>query len=140
MDIVEIYKRFPTEEDCIRHLENIRWNGKPACPYCRSQNTSPSPREQRHHCNNCNTTFSSTTGTFLHGTHLPLQKWFLAICLILRAEENISSRQLAQYLKVNKDTGWRISTKIGRFINQTDQATIFTGIADMCASDAVAKE
>ena len=31
--IVEIYRKFPARDDCIAHLEKVRWHGKPLCPY-----------------------------------------------------------------------------------------------------------
>src|SRR5271155_5779488 len=100
MNIIEIYKKFPTEKDCIAHLEIVRWKGKPICPYCKSDRVTPAPKESRHHCNACNTAFSVTVGTIFHHTHLDLQKWFLAISLILNAKKGISSRQLARDLQV----------------------------------------
>ena len=90
MNIVRIYELYPTEADCIRHLERVRWPKKAVCWYCKSENTTPVPAERRHHCNNCNTSFSVTVGTIFHHTHLPLQKWFLAVCLILNAKKGIS--------------------------------------------------
>jgi len=47
-----------------------------------------------------------------HHTHLPMQKWFLAVTLVLNAKKGLSSRQLARDLKVNKDTAWRMGMKI----------------------------
>ena len=79
MNIVRIYELFPTESDCIAHLEKVRWKVKPICPYCGSDRTTAAPTEQRHHCNNCKTSFSVTVGTIFHHTHLPLQKWLLAV-------------------------------------------------------------
>ena len=73
MNIIEIYQKFPTESDCIAHLEYVRWKDKPKCVYCNSIKTTPLPKENRHHCNNCNTTFSVTVGTIFHHTHLALQ-------------------------------------------------------------------
>jgi transposase-like protein len=94
MNIVQVYEKFPTEEDCILHLEEVRWHGKPVCPYCGSNRTTEN--EHRHHCNNCNTSFSVTVNTIFHHTHLPLQKWFLAISLVLNAKKGLSARQLAR--------------------------------------------
>ena len=71
MNIVKIYQQFPTESDCIAHLESVRWGGKPICPYCGSDRSTPLPNEQRHHCNACNTTFSVTVGTIFHHTPGP---------------------------------------------------------------------
>jgi len=131
MNIIEIYQKFPTESDCIAHLECVRWKDKPRCVYCNSTNTTPMPKENRHHCNNCNTTFSVTVGTIFHHTHLALQKWFLAVCLILNAKKGISARQLARDLKVNKDTAWRISMKIREAMMERVQRDLLTGIVEV---------
>lgn len=29
MDITEIFELYPTQADCILHLEDVRWQGKP---------------------------------------------------------------------------------------------------------------
>ena len=34
MSIVQVYKKFPTDQDCLKHLEKIRWGSKPVCPHC----------------------------------------------------------------------------------------------------------
>ncbi len=131
MDIVKIFQRFPEQANCLAYLEKVRWNGKPTCPYCKSDNSTPLPKEQRHHCNNCNTTFSVTVGTIFHHTHLPLQKWFLALMLILNAKKGISSRQLARDLDVNKNTAWRISMQIRKAMHQAEQRNLLQGIVEM---------
>ena len=41
MNIVTIYKIFPTERDCLKHIEKVRWNNTPKCPYCQSFNQTP---------------------------------------------------------------------------------------------------
>ena len=130
MNIIKIYETFPTEKDCLSYLEKIRWNNKPSCPYCKSINSTPLFKENRHHCNNCNTSYKVIVGTIFHHTHLPLQKWFLAITIILNAKKGISSRQLARDLQVNKDTAWRISMKIRDAMIQREQRELLTGIVE----------
>jgi transposase-like protein len=130
MDIVRIYEIFPSEDDCIQHLERVRWHGKPICPYCKSLNVTSMPTQERHHCNNCNTSLSVTVGTIFHHTHLPLQKWFLAACLILNAKRGVSARQLGRDLHVNKDTAWRIAIKVRDAMTQREQREILTGIVE----------
>jgi transposase-like protein len=129
MNIVQIYKKFPTEADCIAHLEHVRWNGVPICPYCKSDRTTPLPSEQRHHCNSCNTTFSVTVNTIFHHTHLALQKWFLAISLVLNAKRGISARQLGRDLEVNKNTAWFMGTRIRNAM--FEQGELLKGIVEM---------
>jgi transposase-like protein len=131
MDIIEVFKRFPQQEDCTSYLEKARWNGTPKCPYCSSTKSTPLPAEQRHHCNNCNTSYSVTVGTIFHQTHLPLQKWLLAVTLILNAKKGISSRQLARDIDVHRNTAWRVSMKIREAMTQKDHRKLLTGIVEM---------
>lgn len=127
MNIVQIYSKFPTEEDCIAHIENVRWRGKPVCPYCASDRVSAN--EHRQHCNNCNTSFSVTVNTIFHHTHLPLQKWFLAISLILNAKKGLSARQLGRDLEINKNTAWYMGMRIRNAM--FEQGELMRGIVEM---------
>ena len=129
MNIISIYKKFPTEADCITHLEHVRWNGTPVCPYCKATRTSPIASEQRHHCNSCNTTFSVTVGTIFHHTHIDLQKWFLGISLVLNANKGIAGRQLARDLEVNKNTAWSMGMRIRNAM--FEQGELLKGIVEM---------
>jgi len=129
MNIVSVYKKFPTQAACIAHLEHVRWNDKPICPYCQSTNQSPLPKENRYHCNNCNTTFSVTVGTIFHKTKMDLQKWFLAIALVLNAKKGISARQLARDIEVTKDTAWRILMQIRKSF--VDDGELLEGIIEI---------
>ena len=131
MDITEVFKRFPQQQDCISYLEEVRWNSRPKCPYGGSENSTPLASEQRHHCSNCNTSYSVTVGTIFHQTHLPLQKWLLAVSLILNAKKGISSRQLARDLDVHRNTAWRVSMKIREAMAQKGHRELLTGIVTM---------
>ena len=93
------------QEDCLTLLEEIRWSGTPQCPYCQSTNSRKLKNEYRYQCNECFTSYSVTVGTLFHKTHVNLEKWFLAIHLVLNSPKTISGRKLAQEIKVNKNTG-----------------------------------
>lgn len=129
MNIVSVYKTFPTQAACIAHLEQVRWNGTPVCPYCNSTNCTTLPKENRHHCNTCNTTFSVTVGTIFHKTKIDLQKWFLAIALTLNAKKGISARQLGRDIEVTKDTAWRILMQIRKSF--VDDNELLEGIVEI---------
>jgi transposase-like protein len=131
MNIVRIYELFPTEADCLAHLEAVRWHGAPVCPYCRAVSSTPLPKESRHHCNACKTTFSVTVRTIFHHTHLPLQKWFLAISLILNAKKGLSSLQLSRDLQVNKNIAWRIGMQVRKAMGEGEQRELLTGVVEV---------
>ncbi len=130
MNIAAIFKAFPTQDACIDHLEKIRWHGKPTCPYCNSQNSTPMVGERRHHCNNCNRSYSVTVRTIFHHSHMPLQKWFLAVSLILNAKKGLSSRQLARDLEVHRNTAWRIAMQIRRAMMQAQHRELLVGLEE----------
>ncbi|NCA28983.1 MAG: hypothetical protein EBS92_06930, partial [Proteobacteria bacterium] len=50
MNILELIKKFSTQENCIKHLENVRWGVKVKCVYCGSDRITPVKAELRHKC------------------------------------------------------------------------------------------
>ena len=129
MNIIQVFKKFPTKESCIKHLEYVRWQDVVGCPYCEATNCTKLKKDFRHHCNTCNTHFSVLVNTIFYDSRLPLQKWFLAIALIINAKKGISSRQLARDIEVNKDTAWSMQMRI-RQAMQND-GRFMTGIVEM---------
>ncbi len=129
MNIIQIFERFPTKESCVAYLEAVRWKDGVSCPYCGSLNTAP--HRHRHRCYDCKSSFSVTVGTIFHHTHMPLQKWFLAITLVLNAKKGLSALQLSRDLEVNKNTAWRISMQIRKAMSQRTQRSLLTGIVEM---------
>ena len=131
MDIVTVFQKFKTQFQCIKHLEKVRWNKKPSCPYCGCIGATKVKSTRYHHCGSCNKQFSVTVGTIFHDTKLPLQKWFLAIAIISNAKKGISSRELARQLKVNKDTAWRLQMQIRKAMENKEDNQLFTGIVEV---------
>jgi len=132
MTIIEVFKKFPTQKDCIEYLETIRWSGEVTCPYCGSKNVYKMDTEDRfrHHCNDCTRSFSVTVNTIMHDTRLPLQKWFLAISLISGAKKSIPSRQLARHLELPVKTAYSLSQRIRKAIYGT-VSPLLKGIVEM---------
>lgn len=131
MDIFEVFAKFPKQDDCIAYLEKVRWQDRPCCPYCKSHKQTPLPKEHRYHCNSCNTSYGVTVKTIFHRTRLPLQKWLLAVSMILSAKKGISARQLARHLHVNRNTAWRIAMQIRYAMTQQEQRNMLSGIVEM---------
>jgi transposase-like protein len=107
-----VYHRFPSRLDCIRRLEQVRWGASPVCPYCNGIGSSALPKEGRHHCKRCQTTYSVMVGTVFHNSKLDLRKWFACISIILAERKPVSVRTLAKQLSVNKKTAWQMSARI----------------------------
>lgn len=114
MNLTQFYRHFPTNIDCIKHLESIKWKEGPTCPYCESKRHTRIKGNSRFKCNNCNNSYSVTVGTIFHKTKCDMQKWFLAIYLVSNTKRGITARQLAKEIEVTKDTALYMLVRIRR--------------------------
>ena len=117
MDLIKVFQRFPDHESCLEHLEQARWGDRPACPLCGSLSVArkaDSFRQGRWNCHDCKSSFNVLSGTIFQKTKLPLQKWFLAIALVLNAKKGVSSCQLARDLDLNQKSAWYMAMRIRR--------------------------
>ncbi|MCB9257042.1 MAG: IS1595 family transposase [Chitinophagales bacterium] len=112
MDLLKLIKKFPNQKSCIQYLEEKRWDNRVKCPTCFSDEVIRVEKENRYKCYSCKRSFSVLKGTIFENTKLPLQKWFIAIYLVMDAKKGISSLQLSRHLKVNKDTALLIQRRI----------------------------
>ena len=71
-----------------------------------------------------------THGTVFHGTKIPLQKWFLAIALIVNAKKGLSSYQLQRDLNMNQKTAWFILTRIRAEMANKTSPIVLQGIIE----------
>lgn len=115
MNLISVFEKYPTQEACIEHLENVRWGDNPTCPFCKSDRVArkrEGDRVGRWNCHVCNKSFNVLSGTVFQGTQVDLQKWFLAISLIVNAKQSLSSYQLARDLQLNQKTAWYMQCRI----------------------------
>jgi len=128
MNLISLFKKFPTEESCIIFLENVKWKNGATCPYCNSKKTCK--HLHRHQCQSCHKSFSVTVGTIFHHTHLDLRNWFYIISLMLNAKKGLSAYQVARDLDMRRATAWKIMHKIRKAM-QTEQKGLLEGIFEM---------
>ena len=102
MTLIQMMKRFPTEESCIEYLEVLRWGKErqPVCPYCGHKTTRTKRTDGRYNCGSCNRAFSVTVGTIFHKTRQSLQQWFLLVILMLNAKKGESGHNYARDIGV----------------------------------------
>jgi len=129
MNIIQIFKQFPTQKSCIKYLEKLRWGKTPVCVYCGSSNTNLLKKEDRHHCNGCRKSFNVTVGTIFHGTHVPLQKWFLLISLMQNAKKGLSSLQASRDIEISQTTTWSMMHRIRKAMGSDN--SLLSGIIEM---------
>jgi len=148
--------QFAYEQACLAYLEKIRWPQGVRCPQCRSEKiskfTTPEskrtkkyiskrtgevkdwkiPARRLYECLDatCRCQFSARTGTMFSDSHLPLQKWFLAIALMISAEKGVSALQLKRELEVGYQTAWYLCHRIREAMERSSAALEFTSEAE----------
>lgn len=110
--LVEMLKRFPTEQSCIDYLTKVRWHNNTFCPYCGSTKVYHFKDQRTHKCGDCKQKFSIKIGTIFEDTKISLQKWFIAIYLITAHKKGISSVQLGKDIGVTQKTAWFMNHRL----------------------------
>ena len=133
MNLITVFQKFPDQQACIDHLEQIRWPMQACCPFCGSERTgrkNEKNRLGRWNCHKCTNSFNVLTKTVFQGTHIELQKWFLAIALMVDAKKSLSSYQLGRDLDLHPTTAWRMQQRI-RSAMTSDEGKMLQGIIEM---------
>ena len=139
MKLIDVTKQFTSDDKCLDYLESMRWpNGEIGCVHCGEvgrvskitrEKKGKNQRARIYQCMACNKQFSATSGTIFNDTHLPLQKWFLAIALICEAKKGISAKQLQRHLGVNYRTAWHLAHRIREAMQ--DGTELLTGVVEV---------
>ena len=122
MKLIDVTKKFTTDDKCLDYIEKMRWPHGVCCVHCGVLNVSKITREKKgknqrtriYQCleKECGKQFSATSGTIFNDTHLPLTKWFMAIAFICEAKKGISAKQVERHLGVNYRTAWHLCHRI----------------------------
>jgi len=136
MNILELFNSFKTQEQCIEYLEQVRWRGKPFCPYCGSEkvsrHASGDRAQARWQCQECSRAFAVTVGTIFHGTHVPLKNWFLVLALMLNAKKSASAYQIARDLGMRRPTVWSMMHRVRTAMAEDpSQKALLHGVVEM---------
>ncbi|WP_181167827.1 IS1595 family transposase [Mesorhizobium sp. B2-4-19] len=119
--IEEFVRTFPDDYACGGHLAEKRWPDGFVCPHCGSRKgwrleARPWLWECAGKGDNpkCRKQTSVIAGTFMQGTHLPLNKWFMAAYLMTTHSNSISALQLQPKIGVTYKTAWLLLHKLRR--------------------------
>ncbi|MGA3371908.1 MAG: IS1595 family transposase [Terracidiphilus sp.] len=119
MNLFSVAKQFPTEDAAVEYWIATRWPDGVRCVECghdtvyRIKTVGKTGRPSLiFECGKCALHFSPTAGTLFHDSHLPLQKWFMAIALMCEGKKGISANQMKRHLGVTYKTAWFLCHRI----------------------------
>lgn len=110
LTLLEIMRRFATEEAARAYFERIRWPNGRVCPHCgnsdegriyaRTANKKTGTRAGLYKCGECSDTFTVTVGTVMEDSKIPLNKWLIAFYMMCASKTQISALQLQRQLEL----------------------------------------
>lgn len=133
--IIDLINNFSTEQSCIDHLTELRWNGNVISPFDPTSKVYVC-KGNKYRCKNTGKYFNVRTNTLFDNTKIPLQKWFLAIWISTSHKKGISSIQLSKDIDVTQKTAWFMLQRIrncfgfdneGELGNQVEVDETFVG-------------
>jgi transposase-like protein len=104
--LIEVIRYFSDPDVCIEFIASLRWMNGVVCPHCESQNVGFLKTRRIWKCRGCRKQFSVKTGTIFEESPIKLDKWLMAIWLVVNCKNGISSYEIARDLKVTQKSAW----------------------------------
>lgn len=124
---MQVSEYFSDRQNCVDFIKEVRWNGELKCAHCGHDKVyTLNGKNKRYKCASCKKQFSIIKGTIFENSPIPLQKWFIAIYLLVSRKKGISSVQLSKDIGVTQKTAWfmlhriRYMLKENRLDNKMD--------------------
>lgn len=105
--LIEATRMFCNPQKAHDYLTKLRWpEGVIGCPTCGCSENYYLKPQRRWKCKACKRQFSVKVGTVFEDSPIGLDKWLIALWLIVNAKNGISSCELARALSVTQKTAW----------------------------------
>jgi transposase-like protein len=129
-----------TEGQAREHLEKLRWPNGVSCPHCgdtevyslKGKESSKHPvRKGVYKCKGCRKQFTVTVDTLFEGSHIPLNKWLMAVSLMCSSKKGISAHQLHRMLGITYKSAWFMAHRVRYAMIQPKLQRKINGIVEV---------
>jgi len=119
---------FADPVNCREYLVARRWPKGVTCPRCGSQNVQFYEKYNRWHCREKHNApqFTLKTGTVMEDSPIGLDKWLMAMWMVVNCKNGVSSYEIHRALKVTQKTAWFLDHRI-RLMLQDEYASKLSG-------------
>src|SRR5438270_5645089 len=131
--------RFQDAEAARKFLEDKRWPDGVVCPHCggkkarqiKAKEGSKKPaRLGLYKCADCEQQFTVTVGSIFEDSHVPLNKWLLAIHRMCASKKGMSAHQLHRMLGVTYKTAWFMAHRVRYAMSQPSFQEKMDGVVE----------
>jgi transposase-like protein len=97
---------FSDEQVCIDTIAELRWPNGPVCPKCNHAEHYYLATQKRWKCRKCAKQFSVKLGTIFEDSPIPLDKWLVALWMLVNCKNGISSYEVGRDLGITQKSAW----------------------------------
>jgi transposase-like protein len=141
MNLQNLAQNFSSEDQARRFFEKQRWPDGVVCPHCgvvgesyrlEGDPESKTPvRKGVWKCRGCQKQFTCTVGTIFADSHIPLNKWLMAIHFLCASKKGMSSHQLHRMLGVTYKSAWFMTHRIRHAMAQESLLSPLSGTVEV---------
>jgi transposase-like protein len=106
--LLQATRYFADPDVCVDFVASMRWPDGPVCPHCDGNRVSylSSRRIWKCMAKECHKQFSVKTQSVFEDSPIPLDKWLVAVWLVVNCKNGISSYEIARDVKVTQKSAW----------------------------------
>src|SRR5215469_6500267 len=97
---------FKDEQTCIDAIAALRWEDGPICPKCGHGEHYYLATQKRWKCKKCKKQFSVKVGTIFEDSAIPLDKWLVALWMLVNCRNGVSSYEVGRTVGITQKSAW----------------------------------
>jgi transposase-like protein len=102
----EAVRYFSDEQTCIDTIAALRWPDGAVCPKCGHGEHYYLATQKRWKCKECGKQFSVKVGTIFEDSPISLDKWLVALWMLVNCKNGISSYEVGRDLGLTQKSAW----------------------------------
>jgi transposase-like protein len=133
INILELQKRFNTEEACHKYLYEHKWPNGFECPKCKNNRAYEIKTRKLplYECTQCRHQTTVKVGTIFEKSQKDLVTWFWAIFLMAQDKRGVSALFLSEELQMSYQTAWTMHKKIQKAMGERDSKYTLAGLIEL---------
>ncbi len=108
---------FSDPEKAHKWAVSLRWPNGIECPRCGSKEHSFISTRRIWFCKGCKKQFTVKVGSIFEDSPLGMDKWMLAVWLLVTCKKGISSYEIASHLNITQKSAWHLMHRVRRAVH-----------------------
>lgn len=123
--LLETIRYFSNEQVCIDTVAALRWpDGKPVCPKCEGKEHYYLATQKKWKCKACYRQFSVKQGSIFEDSPITLDKWLVAMWMLVNCKNGISSYEVADTVGVTQKSAWFMLQRLRLVLQDGDSSKL----------------